>query len=172
MTKEEPVMRKAVMSLTLVATLLAIPVFSAQQGLGAARLHPLHQSGIEAEIVILDNGNNHIVFSGRATGLTPGVAYVSLLYDLGSESGPPQETPATAGACEPNPPTDNLSGPQMFIGGWLVDANGNGTLYADKTAAGYTPLGTFDTISIRVGPGVENVLACGQVSAQISNFGQ
>lgn len=163
-------MRKPLMGLTLVATLLAIPAFS-QQGLGSSRLQPLNGSGVHGEIVILDDGDNHLVFSGRATGMAPGVAYVSLLYDVGSEPGPPRETLSTLGACEPSP-ADDLTFPQMFIGGWVVDADGNGTLYADKTgAASYTPLGTFDTISIRFpAPGVENVQACGQVSAQISRF--
>jgi hypothetical protein len=163
-------MKKILVRLVLAgaSALLATPSF-AQQGQASAVLHPAPGTGIRAEVLVLDTGDT-LFFSGRAVGLTPGEVYASLLYDVDSEPGPFRQTPATLGACEPStlpPPLPD----QMFIGVWNVDAEGNGVLFGMNTGVTYTPLGTFDTISIRFpAPGVQNVQACGQVAAQISQL--
>jgi hypothetical protein len=82
---------------------------------------------------------------------------VTLVYDVGSVSGGPE-------LCEPTVPM-----PGMFVGTWAVDAVGNGLLIQVAPPGAITPLGTFDTVSIRDttingGFGVQAVIACGQVA--------
>ena len=156
------------LSVALVA-LSGVPdaAFGQPQGIAAARLHAANQSGVRAEVLFLDSGDQMIV-SGRATGLDPSALNRTLIYDVGSVPGGPV-TPGINGVCEPSsfpPPLPT----QMFIGVWDVDADGNGTLFATRTGVNYTPLGTFDTVSIRGGPGVEEVRACGQVNAHITKL--
>lgn len=132
----------------------------AEPATGAARLHPVDGSGVQAQILFLDAGSpeHGLVVSGRATGLDPGQAYFSLVYDLGAVPGGPL-------ACEPTSPA--LSPAQMAVGFWQVAADGTGTLFAFKTAGAYAPLDAFDAVSVRVvqGPPPAGFVlqACGQV---------
>lgn len=152
---------------SIALALLAAPAFGQPQGIASSELHQVNQSGVRAELLFLDSGSMMTV-SGRATGLDPSVTYRTLIYDLGSVPGGPA-TLGINGACEPSsfpPPLPT----QMLIGVWTVDGDGNGVLFAVKTGIEYTPLGTFDTVSIRVAPGVEGVRACGQVNAHITRL--
>jgi len=124
-----------------------------------ARLHPYNQSGVKGRInfTSVDGG---LQVTGTATGLEgPSVGrYVSLVYDLGSESGGPE-------ACEPT----GIPIPGMFVGIWAVDATGNGMLIQTVPPGEVAPLSVIDTISIRDttingGFGVEAVVGCGQIA--------
>ena len=123
-----------------------------------AKLHPFNQSGVKGriEFTSVDGG---LLVTGKATGLEPSVGrYVSLVYDLGSESGGPE-------ACEPT----GVPIPGMFVGIWAVDALGNGMLIQTVPPGEVAPLSVIDTISIRDttingGFGVEAVVACGQIA--------
>src|SRR5688572_26205516 len=104
-----------------------------------ARLHPYNQSGVKGRInfTSVDGG---LQVTGTATGLEgPSVGrYVSLVYDLGSESGGPE-------ACEPT----GVPIPGMFVGIWAVDATGKGMLIQTVPPGEVAPLNVIDTISIR-----------------------
>lgn len=121
---------------------------------GAAHQHAVNQSGAQGLISFTDTDAGVIV-TGAATGLEPSVGrYVTLVYDVGS-------VPGGSTVCEP---TVELEG--MFVGFWVVDGDGNGTLIQLGMVA---PLGSFDTVSIRdtainQGFGPEAVVACGQVA--------
>ncbi len=107
---------------------------------GAAELHQIGGSGIRAKITFTDNGNTLSV-RGRATGMDPTVPYISLVYDAGAKpSGPSACLPATPGM---------LSQIQMFVGAWVVDAEGNGVLIADKSGLSYVALGDLGAMSVR-----------------------
>jgi len=120
-----------------------------------ANQHPVNQSGVMGRITFTETGGG-LVVTGTATGLAPLTAgrYVSLVYDTASVPGGPT-------VCEPVVPF-----PDMFVGIWVSDAAGNGLLVQ---LAQPSPLGTFDTVSIRDtningGFGPEAVVACGQVA--------
>lgn len=129
--------------------------------IGHARQHPINQSGIQGHIFFVDTGtnaaNNGLIVMGTATGLDPTKAYVSLLYDNGSFPGGPA-------ACEPSTP-DPLTGAQMFVGAWVVNADGTGSLFVRKTGPPYVPLSQVRTISIRQLPvDPDNLRACGEIA--------
>lgn len=134
------------------------------QATGSARLTPINQSGIEAEILFLDTGSNvhGLVVSGKASGLNPAKSYFSLLYDVGSVPGGPN-------ACTP-PANNDLTGAQMFTAFWAVAPDGTGTLFRQKAGAAYVPLSDVATVSIRrVTPGqnppfFDILEACGEVN--------
>lgn len=127
--------------------------------IGHARQHAINQSGIRGHIFFVDTGtdaaNNGLIVMGTATGLDPTKAYISLLYDNGSFPGGPN-------ACEPSTP-DPLTGAQMFVGAWVVNADGTGSLFVRKTGASYVPLSQVRTISIRQAGVPDNLRACGEI---------
>ena len=130
-------------------------------------------TGVEAEIEFEDDGST-LKISGEAEGLTPGVPYASLIYDVGSLA-------EGSDACEPaifDPDDPNNIIETMFVGFWEVDEDGEGELEAtnivdDVTGAPvYVPLSKIGTISIRdltvegpfgPGSGPAAVVACGEV---------
>lgn len=126
-------------------------------GTAQALQHPVNQSGVMGSIDFVDTGAGLLV-TGTATGLEPSVGrYVSLVYDLGSVPGGPT-------VCEP---TVELEG--MFVGIWIVDAGGNGTLVQVVPPFAIAPLAEIDSISIRdetinQGFGPEAVVACGEIA--------
>ena len=134
-------------------------------------------TGVTAEIEFEDDGTT-ITITGEAEGLTPGVPYASLIYDIGSFAQGPI-------ACEPtifDPADPNNIFATMFVGIWDVDEDGEGTLSATNIiptfAPGppvYVPLSKIGTISIRdgtvmgpFGPGTgpAAVVACGVVEVE------
>ncbi len=143
----------------LFVALVASTSAAAEPATGAARLHPIERSGVQARVLFLDTGSPEqgLLVSGHAAGLDPAQTYVSLIYDTGAVPGGPQ-------ACTP---TGALSPAQMVVGTWQVAADGTGTLFAVKTAAGYAAVETFDAVSVRVvlGPPPAGFVlqACGQV---------
>lgn len=151
--------RVVVLTLLLVALLsIPRPASGGHQGFatGQATQHTVNQSGVQGLITITDAAAGP-VYSGTATGLEPLAPlfrYVTLVYDTGSVPGGPT-------VCEPT-----VELPAMFVGTWVVDAEGNGTLLQ---VAPTEPLNTIDTISIRdtsinFGFGPEAVVACGQIA--------
>ena len=110
----------AIYMLGLVSVIMSSPAATAEEGTGAARLHAIDHSGVQARIVFLDTGNpqNGLVVSGIASGLDPTQMYFTLVYDTGSKPGGPA-------ACVPtgNPP---LTGAQMAVGFWTVADDGTG----------------------------------------------
>ncbi len=135
---------------------------------GSSTLEPIGDSAVRARIAFIDNGVDLIVI-GTATGLDPSETFISNIYDIGSVATGPT-------ACEPTIFDPNDPGfilPTMFLGTWVVDAEGVGKLTAINTNNGndFVPLRRFRTVSIRqfVAPGnpPETVLeACGNVSTQ------
>jgi len=122
---------------------------------GAANLHQIDQSGIQAKITFTDTGTT-LTVDGTATGLVPGQAYFSLLYDVGSKPSGPH-------ACEPSA-KDNLTFAQMVVGFWTNNGNGTGTLHAVKSGADYVALTDVHTMSVRHVVGPDFILqACGEV---------
>ncbi len=121
---------------------------------GEADLDPLNESGIEGEIEFTDDGST-LTIDGEAEGMDPTAppnTYISLIYDNGSVATGPD-------ACEPV-----LGLSDMFVGVWVVDEDGEGTLAATNPNA----LGQFRTMSIRDtringGFGPLAVAACGVV---------
>jgi hypothetical protein len=125
---------------------------------GHALQHPSNQSGVMGRITFTETPAGLIV-EGTATGLEgPSVGrYVSLVYDVGSVPGGPT-------GCEPTVELAN-----MFVGIWVVDADGNGELVQLNPAV--APLDMIDTVSIRDGTvnqgfGPEAVVACGQIAVR------
>jgi len=123
-----------------------------------ATQHPANRSGVMGRISITDTGTG-LIFTGTARGLAPLTTsrYVTLVYDVGSVPGGPNN-------CEPTVPM-----PGMFVGRWTSDAAGNGLLIQLAPPASIAPLGTFDTVSIRDttingGFGPTAVVACGEVA--------
>jgi len=144
----------------LLGVVLVIAFFTSAYAdvIGHARQHPINESGIQGHIFIVDTGNSTdgLIVMGTATGLNPLNTYVSLLYDNGSVPGGPN-------ACEPSSP-DPLTIPQMFVGTWVVDADGTGSLFVKKTGSTYVALARVDTISIRQrGAPAPNLRACGEI---------
>src|SRR5262245_60240018 len=120
---------------------------------GQAQLHPINQSGITGEVHFADTGT-HLKVLGVAHGLNPTHSYISLLYGAASVPGGPQ-------ACEPD---GSLNGPQMVVGFWVVEPDGDGTLTADKSGTGYAPVTNAGTISIRDASAGGALQACGEVA--------
>ncbi|HKA18244.1 MAG TPA: hypothetical protein VKN18_08005 [Blastocatellia bacterium] len=151
---KRPLMLTAFASLILV--LVGAGTVRPQGGVTArANQHPANQSGVMGRITFTQTGGG-LIITGTAKGLAPSTAgrYVSLVYDTASVPGGPT-------LCEPVVPF-----PDMFVGIWISDAAGNGLLFQ---VAQPSPLGTFDTVSIRDttindGFGPEAVVACGQVA--------
>ncbi len=128
-----------------------------------ARLAPIADSGIRAEIEFHDTGSALIV-EGEARGLDPTKTYISLIYDVGS-------VPTGPTACEPTRgPTQSgfLNFPKMFVGTWSQNGQGEGHLKVTKTGPSYTAIGTFRTVSVRVvvAVGLPQLRACGVVVAK------
>lgn len=129
-----------------------------------ATWHPMNGSQVRGRLAITDDGSS-LTVTGTARGLDPSnpVGYVSLFYGVGSVPGGPH-------SCEPAPDPDNrLTESQMFIGVWVVAADGTGTLNATMDGAAYAPVERIITASIRdlsIGDGVpqESVRACGQIA--------
>ena len=136
--------------------------------------NPGSPTGVTAEIEFEDDGTT-LTMTGEAEGLTPGVPYASLIYDIGSSAVGDE-------ACEPT----IFGGPDsiittMFIGLWVVDEDGEGELSAinivdDETGMRvYVSLDLIGTVSIRdltvagpfgPGSGPAAVVACGVVEAE------
>ncbi|RMD65952.1 hypothetical protein D6833_02160 [Candidatus Parcubacteria bacterium] len=130
-------------------------------------------TGVVAQIRFEDNGRT-LKITGRAKGLTPGIPYGSLIYDIGSSA-------EGSDACEPtifDPSNPNFILSSMFVGIWAVNAKGEGKLSAinvvdDNTGKRvYVPLIKIGSISIRdltvpgpfgPGSGPAAVVACGKV---------
>ena len=151
----------------------------------AKLLDPLNHAdswtGVTGEIEFEDDGST-LEISGAATGLTPGIPYASLIYDVASE-------PAGPFACEPgifDPLDPNFIIPTMFVGFWDVDEDGNGELSAtnivddDTGDRVYVPLDKIATISVRdltvpgpfgPGSGPAAVVACGWVEVEDDDNG-
>src|SRR5262245_55791115 len=141
MTAPKTWMSRCALVTILTGSVLSVTLFASTR-FGSARLHQINGSGIEAAVVFRDDGVA-LTVKGVASGMTPGQAYVSLLYGRGSAADGPK-------ACEPTAnPNESLNFPQMLVGMWVVDASGNGTLDAAKTGGSYTPLTSGDTMSIR-----------------------
>lgn len=140
--------------------LIGAPGAAAQEATTArATLHPVHQSGVRGSIDFTQTDGT-VQVTGTATGLQPSAGrYVSLVYDLGSVPGGPV-------VCEPSP--DDPVGPVgMFVGSWVVDNSGNGTLIQQNPLV--ASLDQVDSVSIRDtqinnGFGPEAVVACGQIA--------
>jgi len=165
-----------------VALLVALPVVAyAGHNSATARshLHPHNASGINATIdwELAGVDSLTIATDGTARGLDPAnqidfntfsQGYVSLVYDSGSVPGGPNLGPGgpLTGICEP---TVELE--LMFVGFWVVNADGTGSLVPlDPNPA----FGEFDTVSIRDlridgGMGTDAVVACGQVAVHPGN---
>ena len=165
-------MKKTARTILLGLALILIPTVAiASSGLeGEAELedpgnNASSPTGVEAEIEFEDDGST-LRISGEAEGLTPGVLYASLIYDVNSSAEGPD-------ACEPaifDPGDPNNILATMFIGFWQVDEDGEGELEATNTNGGadYVPLTKIGTISIRDltvsgGAGPAAVVACGEV---------
>ena len=139
--------------------------------------NPGSPTGVTAEIEFEDDGTT-LTITGEAEGLTPGVPYASLIYDIGSSAEGPF-------ACEPA----FFGGPDsiittMFIGFWVVDEDGEGELSEiniiddDTGMRVYVPLSKIGTVSIRDltvpnpgppffdGSGPAAVVACGVVEVE------
>ncbi len=135
-------------------------------------------TGVSAKIKFKDDGTT-LKITGKAKGLTPGVPYASLIYDIFSSTEGPF-------ACEPGLPPDDPSPlnifATMFVGFWDVDEDGKGKLSATNIGPTFTPgppvyvpLSKIGTISIRdttvigdFGPGTgpAAVVACGVVDVE------
>ncbi len=122
----------------------------------SAVLHPIEGSRIRARIELIDRGNpvDGLVVRGIANGLDPKTTYLSLVYDAGS-------TPGGPSACLPEAGGD-LNAEEMFLGIWIVDPAGNGTLFVTKTGPSYVALSRIGTISVRESFD-RSLKACGRV---------
>ncbi len=142
----------AVVLITFASTALASTIT------GAANLHPIDNSGIQANITFTDNGTT-LTVNGTATGLVPKQTYFTLVYDVGSK-------PSGPAACEP-PPTNDQTEAQMIVGFWVNNGDGTGTLHAAKSGPSYVALSDIHTTSVRhvVGAPPEGFIlqACGEV---------
>lgn len=158
-SRKSMIMRVGLSSAMFVVLLAAGGILRAQEGITArANQHPVNQSGVLGRISFTQTGAGVIV-TGTAKRLAPSTVgrYITLVYDVGSVPGGPE-------GCEPTVPM-----PGMFVGIWASDAVGNGLLIQLAPPGEITPIGTFDTVSIRDttingGFGPEAVVACGQVA--------
>ena len=173
--------KRSILIALAAVTLTAIPaalVLANSEVEADVELRTLNASGIEGEIELVDDGST-LTIHGEAEGLTPGVVYISLIYDVDSPATGPE-------ACEPkifNPLLPGFILPTMFIGVWDVDDDGEGTLWAtnidDETTPDpfdrvYVPLSKIGTVSIRDttvlgGFGPLAVMACGEVEVDDDN---
>ena len=130
---------------------------AAAKSTGGVNLHQIDRSGIRGRIEFVDRGNaaDGLEVTGTATGLDPDVSYISLVYDAGAKPSGPR-------ACAPSSPGD-LTGLQMFVSGWQVDADGNGTLHVLKTGPFYVALDAIGAMSIRE-EDTRALQACGKVT--------
>ena len=155
------------MTVTVLMTLLlAVPASARPDAFesGQATLHQMHQSGIMGSVEFSLTATGAVTATGTATGMAPNTfaRYVTLVYDRGSVPGGPT-------SCEP---TMTMAG--MAVGFWSSDANGNGTLHFFPFMGPVSPLGSFDTTSIRDttingGLGEAAVQACGEVALKPAN---
>ena len=157
--------RKLMMLVLAMALVIAIPalVFANGGEEAEAELEPRNNSGIEAEIEFEDDGTT-LTVTGEAEGMTPGVAYRSLIYDIAS-------SPLTCVPGVPRGHPDDIR-PTMLLGFWDVDEDGEGTLSATNTNGGvdYVPLSKIGTVSIRLAHGEpSNLQACGAVGDDDNN---
>ncbi len=113
--------------------------FASEATEAEAALASVGNSGVTAEIEFRDTGTS-LQVTGEAEGLNPNVVYVSLIYDLGSVATGPT-------ACEPT--SNALTFDQMFLGFWQPMGSSERTLTVTKTGSGFTPIGTFATVSVR-----------------------
>ena len=95
---------------------------------------------IHGTIAFNDNGST-LTVDGHATGMTPGLTYVSFIY------GPTSFARGTLACIPPTP--NKLNATQMFLGYWLPVNSPVRTLQASKTGGSYAPLSSFATASIR-----------------------
>ncbi len=144
-------MRKIQISIALlVGVALAMSMGSAAsaESTGFVNQHQIDQSGVKGNLVFLDTEDTGMLVTGVATGLDPGLSYVTLVYDRGS-------VPSGPSACLPS-----SAGP-MFVGFWNVSDDGTGTLDGRIDRA----LSDVGTSSIRIftgePPGL--LVACGRV---------
>ncbi len=159
---------------------LAVPVGANDTSTttAAANLHPANQSGVHASIEFIDNGDGTWDAWGSATGMIPfHPAYISLIYDRRSVPGGPGG-PSRLGICEPTfigafslGPLPGAPYPDvfdfMFVGGWVVDVDGNGALHEEDVDL--PDAGDWRTVSVRDvtidgGRGPLAVMACGEVA--------
>ncbi len=85
-------MQKIQISIALyigVALALSMGSAASAESTGFVNQHQIDRSGIKGNLVFLDTEEAGMLVTGVATGLAPGLPYVTLLYDLGSvPSGP------------------------------------------------------------------------------------
>ena len=147
-------MRKITVLILGAMLLVALPavVFAAHGSVTrVADLHEENGSGITGTIKFTQLGSGGVKVTGKATGLDPSAGYHSLVYGVGTNPGPGGDR-----ICLPPPGL-----PNMLIGSWKVHKNGSGTLVGTNP----NDIGTFDTVSIRVGAtGPGPLLACGLVA--------
>jgi len=151
-----PITRSTVLALALLLS-SSLPALAAPRtSNGGANLNPIQGSRVHARVELFDSGNavDGLQIRGSATGLEPGTVYISLVYDAGSIPGGPD-------ACLPSD-NDNLSPEQMFVGTWVVDSAGNGSLSAIKTGSSYAPLRDIGAMSMRIAID-RSLQACGRV---------
>lgn len=144
------------------------PLFSHVSGTATARarLHPQNQAGVKGVINFTDDGSE-LTVDGAVTGLRPGVPYLTLVYDNNAVPGGPE-------GCEPAifvPSDPDFILPTMFVGFWVNNGDGTGTLAAVNTNGGadYVPLSKIGAVSVRDltidnGFGPAAVAACGRVA--------
>lgn len=137
------------MNLRLLPAIVAIaccPHFAQAQSASAAGdavgafAHEHSFNQIQGTIIFTDDGST-LTVNGHATGMTPGLTYVSFIYGTGS-------FPRGTLACLP-PSPNNLTATQMTLGTWLPVNSPVRTLQAAKTGSSYAPLSSFATSSIR-----------------------
>lgn len=148
-----------------------------------AKLEPNTSFGpsvVNAEIHFIDDTvNNRLTIHGSATGLVPGAAYFSLVYDVTSLD---EGRTACLPGVGPGDPRF-LDQPQMVVGFWVNNGDGTGTLDAVKspsgntnaglagspfaTAPAYVPISKIGTMSVRIvlgpPPGGFVLRACGSL---------
>lgn len=150
-----------VFAVPLAAGLAAGSAHAAEVVTGHADLHAVNQPGVRGVIDFTETDAG-VQVTGVATGLRSSAGrYTSLVYDRGSVPGGPN-------ACEPSP-DDQVGLVGMFVGTWVVDEAGNGTLIQANPAV--ARLEQVDTVSIRDteinnGIGAEAVVACGQIAVR------
>ena len=131
-----------------VALTVAMGSVASAESTGFVNQHQIDQSGVKGNLVFLDTEDTGMLVTGVATGLDPGLPYVTLLYDR-------ESVPSGPSACVPS------SASPMFVGFWAVNADGSGTLDGRIDRA----LSDVGTASIRIftgePPGL--LVACGRV---------
>ena len=134
---------------TLIVASSMIVAAAAAGGLGfpkRGRVAADPPTSIRAEFRLVDDGTKLTVV-GHARGMTPGVTYGSLIYDVGAVAEGPR-------ACAPsifNPTDPDFILNTMFLGLWKVDKSGRGTLSTINTNGGldFVPLSKIGAVSVR-----------------------